>query len=62
MRTHCSSRNIYSKRDTENLSEFLKVTLFLFLSKRESPYSSKSFLKLSQKDSKLSEIYFMHYS
>ena len=32
-----------------------KISLFLFLSKRESPYKTTSFLTLSDKDSILSE-------
>ena len=53
--------NFYSKRDTQNLSEFLmqvkvasKINLFLILSKYESTYKSISFLSLSDKDSELS--------
>ena len=47
----------YLKRDPENLSVFLiyvivasNISLFLFLSKHESPYKSISFLTLSEKD------------
>ena len=50
------------KRDPENLSVFLiynivpsKISLFLFVSKRESPNKSISLLILSEKDSKLLE-------
>ena len=52
----------YPKRDPENLSVFLiynivasKVSLFLFVSKRELPYKSISLLILSEKDPKLLE-------
>ena len=52
----------YPKRDPENLSVFFKynivasnISLFLFVSKRESPYKSISLLILSEKDSKLLE-------
>ena len=52
----------YPKRDLENLPVFLiynivtsKISLFLFVSKRESPYKSISILILSEKDSKLLE-------
>ena len=55
----------YAKRDPENLSVFLiyiivasKISLFLFVSKRESPNKSIPFLTLSEKDSKSSEIDF----
>ena len=56
------SKESYSKRDPEKLSVFLiyiiagsKISLFLFVSKRESSYKSRSILTLSEKDSKLSE-------
>ena len=52
----------YPKRDPENLSVFLiynivasKISLFLLVSKRESPYKSISLLILSEKDAKLLE-------
>ena len=52
----------YPKKDSEELSVFLiynivasKISLFLFVSKRESPYKSISLLILSEKDSKLLE-------
>ena len=52
----------YPKGDPEKLSVFLiyiiagsKISLFLFVSKRESSYKSISFLILSVKDSKLLE-------
>ena len=48
----------YPKKDSENLSVFFiyiivasKISLFLFVSKRESPYKSISLLTLSEKDS-----------
>ena len=47
----------YPKRDPENFSVFFiyiiiasKIGLFLFASKRESPYKSISLLTLSEKD------------
>ena len=56
------NKESYPKRDPENLSVFLiynivasKISLFLFVSKRESPYKSISLLILSEKDSKLLE-------
>ena len=56
-----NKKSLYSSKDPENLSEFLryfkvasKINLFLLLSKRESPYISISFLSLSDKDAKLS--------
>ena len=55
----------YPKRDSENLSVFLiydivasNISLFLFVSKCESPYKSISLLILPEKDSKLLEIDF----
>ena len=52
----------YPKMDPENLSVFLiynkvasKISLFLFVSKRESPCKSIILLILSGKDSKLLE-------
>ena len=55
----------YAKRDPENLSVFLiyiiaasKISLFLFVSKRESPNKTIPLLTLSEKDSKSSEIDF----
>ena len=58
----------YPKRDPENLSAFLiyimvasKISLFLFVSKRESPYKSISLSTLSEKDSKLSETDFTRF-
>ena len=56
------SKESYSKRDPEKLSVFFiyiiagsKISLFLFVSKRESSYKSRSLLTLSEKDSELSE-------
>ena len=50
------------QRDPENLSVFLiyvvvdsKISLFLFVSNRGSPYNSISLLSLSEKDSKFSK-------
>ena len=58
-------KEFYPKRDPENLSAFLiciiiasKISLFLFATKRESPYKSIAALTLSEKDSKSSEIDF----
>ena len=55
----------YVKRNPENLSVFLiyiivasQISLFLFVSKRESPHKSIPLLTLSEKDSKSSEIDF----
>ena len=52
----------YPKRDSEKVSVFSiydivasKISLFLFVSKRESPYKSISLLILSENDSKLLE-------
>ena len=49
----------YPKRDPESLSVFLiyiivasKISLFLFLSKRETPYKSISLVTSSEKGSK----------
>ena len=54
------NKESYPKRDPENPSVFLiydivdsKISLFLFVSKRESPYRNISLLILSEKDSKL---------
>ena len=54
------NKESYPKRDPENRSVFLiydivdsKISLFLFVSKRESPYRNISLLILSEKDSKL---------
>ena len=51
--------NFYSNRESENLSLLLiynnvasNINLFLFISKRESPYKSKSFFSSSDKESK----------
>ena len=53
------NKESYPKRDPENLSVFLiynivasKISLFLFVSKLESPYKSMSLLILSEKGSK----------
>ena len=60
------NKESYPKRDPENLSVFLiydivasKSSLFLFVSKGESPYISISLLILSEKDSNLSETDFI---
>ena len=54
------NKESYPKRDPENRLVFLiydivdsKISLFLFVSKRESPYRNISLLILSEKDSKL---------
>ena len=59
-------RNLIQKWNQKNLSVFLiydivasKSSLFLFVSKGESPYISISLLILSEKDSNLSETDFI---
>ena len=55
-------KEFYPKRDPQNLPVFFiynivasKISLFLFVSKLESPYKSMSLLILSEKGSKLLE-------